>query len=552
MIRTLKIQNYILIEELIVDFYEGFSTITGETGSGKSIIIEAISLLLGKRADSDVLLDKNKKCIIEAEFNTSNQSLNDYIVEKEIDQSEIIILRREILPQAKSRAFVNDTPVNLNVLKEIAEKLIDLHSQYENLSIALNNYRLKIIDIAAGTINLYKEYILKYNKYINHKNELSKLEIKLSEKIRDIDYYRFQYDQLTNAGLTDDNELEYLEEKSIMLENASEIKENLLKAANIIDGDEYSIDALLKEVKILIAKLTGKYPKASEILERLEIILFELRDIVSVILKDGEESDVNPELQEKINQRIDHINSLLQKHRVETIYKLKEKAKEYLSYLTGTQELEENITEIKNLLQAEYNELNSIAIVLSNKREKVFQEFESKITESLKSLGIKDAVFEIENKKSNELTIHGIDNLEFLFSANKNFSPQPLDKVASGGEFSRLMLALKTYIIKASEVDTVVFDEIDSGVSGEIAFKMGKLMKQLSKDVQVISITHLPQIAAMGDKHYKVFKSTHDQITYTGIKKLNEIERVNEIATMIGGDKVSNEAIQAAKVLLGE
>lgn len=550
MLKSLFIKNYILIEELKIDFSKGFNIITGETGAGKSIIIDAIALLLGKRAETDVLYDNQKKCIVEAEIFTDDQEIFQVLADNDIDRDNNIILRREILPQSKSRSYVNDTPVKLSTLKEIGEKLIDLHSQHENLSLSLYNYRLKIIDIAAGTVSLQSEYQSKFNKFKENKKLLQELENSLVEKLKDIDYYKFQYEQISNAKLSDDAELEELEHKALMLENAEEIKESLLKSADLIYDGEISVLSLLKEVKILFGKLSGKYPKADELNDRIDSVIHELKDISSVISDDAESSEINPELLENINDRIDLINNLLMKHRVSSIKELKHKAEEFLSYITGTEDIENQIKTLQETVKSDYSELVGLAEELSRKREAVFEKFSERILSSLVYLGIKDASFKVVNIKNTEPESCGFDNIEFLFSANKSVEMQPLSKVASGGEFSRLMLALKSYIVKASGVSCVVFDEIDTGVSGEIALKMGKMMKELSSDIQVFAITHLPQIAALGDCHFKVYKKSDELKTYTGIQKLDFNERIKEIASMIGGDNISNQTIETAKLLL--
>jgi DNA repair protein RecN (Recombination protein N) len=550
MLKSLFIKNYILIEELKINFSKGFNIITGETGAGKSIILDAIALLLGKRAETDVLYDNQKKCIIEAEIFTDDQEIFQVLADNDIDKDNNIILRREILPQSKSRSYVNDTPVKLSALKEIGEKLIDLHSQYENLSLSLYNYRLKIIDIAAGTVSLQTEYQNKFNKYSENKKLLQELEISLAEKLKDLDYYKFQYDQISTAKLNDDAELEELEQKALMLENAEEIKESLLKASDLIYDGEISALSLLKEVKILFGKLSGKYPKADELNERIDSVIQELKDISSIISEDAENSEINPELLENTNTRIDLINSLLMKHRVSSIKELKQKAEEFLSYITGTEDIENQIKSLQETVKSDYLQLVTIAEELSKKREAVFEKFSERIISSLVYLGIKDASFKVVNSKNSEPESSGFDNIEFLFSANKSMEMQSLSRVASGGEFSRLMLAFKSYIVKASGVSCVVFDEIDTGVSGEIALKMGKMMKELSSDIQVFAITHLPQIAALGDYHFKVYKRSDKLKTYTVIQELNFDERIKEIASMIGGDNISNQTIETAKLLL--
>ncbi len=550
MLKSLSIKNYLLIDSIELTFNSGFSVITGETGAGKSIILGAISLLLGKRADTDVMVDKTAKCIVEATFGITDTNISKLFSENDLDFELNTVIRREILPEGKSRAFINDTPVNLNVLKIISEKLLDLHSQHENLALGLISYRTQIIDIAAGTTEDLKSYQSVFNEFTAISAELESLKKKLIAVLKESDYYKFQAEQIETAQLGDENELDYLEEQSSLLENATEIKAALGNALKVLDADELSAESFMREAKSLISKLSSKYKQGVAIAERLDSLIIELRDISEQINIDAEKAETNPLLLEKINNRIDLINKLLLKHQVANIAELKQKLSEYNSYLSNADELEE---EIKLLTIRQHNSLektNKLATALSNKRQKSFPSIEKEITEILKELGISHAVFVIKNDISDEPAIQGFDNINFLFSANKSIAPQQLEKIASGGEFSRLMLTLKSVIAKAAEIPTIIFDEIDTGVSGEIASKMGKIMNTLSTDFQVLSITHLPQVAAMGRTHYKVYKHSDDKRSYTNIKVLNAEERLNEIASMISGEKLSVQAIENAKILL--
>ncbi len=550
MLKTLSIKNYLLIDSIELSFDSGFSVITGETGAGKSIILGAISLLLGKRADTDVMVDKSTKCIVEATFALKNNDLKSLFEDSDLDFDRNALIRREILPEGKSRAFINDTPVNLNVLKSISEKLLDLHSQHENLALGLISYRTQIIDIASHTTEDVKSYQVEFQTYNNNLTELDQTNKKLLAAIKETDYYKFQAEQIESAQLGDDEELEYLEGQSSLLENATEIKASLSSAINALESEEISAESSIMGAKSTISKLSSKYKQAGIISERLDGVLIELRDISEQLNSDAEKAETNPLLLEKINTRIDLINKLLLKHQVENIAGLKKKHTEYTAYLNNAVELEEKIKTLTDLINIQFSNVSKIALAISKKRESSFPSIEKNITEILKELGIPHAVFVIKNDKSKDPGIQGYDNISFLFSANKSILPQQLEKIASGGEFSRLMLTLKSVIAQAASVPTIIFDEIDTGVSGEIASKMGKIMNSLAKDFQVLSITHLPQVAAMCKTHYKVFKQTDSNRSYTNIKVLTYEERITEIASMISGEKLSVQAIENAKILI--
>jgi DNA repair protein RecN (Recombination protein N) len=550
MLKSLSVNNYLLIDSINLDFGSGFSVITGETGAGKSIMLGALSLLLGKRADTDVLTDKSKKCVVEATFNLDQQTFMPLFEQNDADFETSTVLRREILPEGKSRAFVNDSPVNLTVLKNIGEKLIDIHTQHENLALGMMSFRTQIIDIAAGTVLDAVEYAKIYNNFQLAENQVRELKKKLAEAQKETDFYRFQAEQIAAASIGDENELEELEEQSSLLENAVEIKESLLNALNIATESEFSAEERLKSIKSVISKISGKYKQGVQIAERLDSIIIELKDIYSQLENDADKAETNPRLLESINDRIDLINKLLQKHQVSNIRELKEKYNSYVSFISNCDNLEQEIKDKQTEVIELEKQVVKSATELNLRRQKSFAGAESEIDAMLKDLGIAHAVFKINNEKSSTPGPQGFDNISFLFSANKSVSPQPIEKVASGGEFSRLMLALKSLVAGAAAIPTIIFDEIDTGVSGEIASKMGRIMSRLSANFQVISITHLPQVAATGQKHYKVYKYTDDKRSYTKIKQLDSEERINEIASMISGEKLSIQAIENARILL--
>ena len=549
MIRNLSVRNYILIEKLDVEFNSGFSVITGETGSGKSMIIGAISLLLGKRADTDVLLFKDKKCVIEATFDIKSLELKDLFAENEIDYSDETIVRREILPEGKSRAFVNDMPVTLSVLKTLTDNFLDLHSQHENLSLTTLPYRLRIVDSAAASLPLFEEYKQKYDEYQHLSTMLEKKRSELARLQKDLDYYRYQALEIENAHLAGDDEMEELEERASMLENAEEIKSALYETSNLFDAGEYSASAQLKQMRGNLAKIAKNFKPAEELECRIESSLIELSDINDTIGKLLSRVEVNPQQLQATNDRIDLLMGLMTKHRAANIAELKQKHNEYSNYVDNSGNLEDEIADLEKKFTDKEKEVREIAQKLSAKRGASFAQTQKYIKSMLIDLGMPHAEFEIANEIT-ELSPNGIDNISFLFSANKAVPVQPIEKVASGGELSRLKLALKSLMANSMNIPTILFDEIDTGVSGEIAAKMGKIMQRIAQNVQVLSITHLPQVAAMGDEHFKVYKTTDDSRTISSIKKLSSDERVTEIASMMSGEKLTQEALENARVLL--
>ncbi len=550
MLLNLSIKNYLLIDQIDLDFKSGFSVITGETGAGKSIIIGAISLLLGKRAEIDVLSDKTKKCILEACFDISKLDLKPIFEENEIDFENETIIRREILPNGKSRAYINDSPVNLNTLKDISKYLIDLHSQHKNLNLLLPEYRLNIIDLIAETEPILVKYCEYFNKYKNASNKLVQAEKELNKIKSDFDYYQFQAKQIEDLNIKTNSELEELEEKSKLLENTEEIKSALGKSINILNENDLSIDSMLMDIKQSLGRITSSYKPAQQTIERIESILIEIRDISEIFGDDIENIEHNPQLLDNINSRIDAINNILTKHNCENITELLEIYNQFKSKIDSTEELENKIIELKTIADNTLIDCKKQADLLSKKRISKFEYFESLIVSMLQELGMPQANFKIQNNISETLSETGIDNIDFLFSANKSMEVQSLEKVASGGEFSRTMLALKTILAKVTKTPTIIFDEIDTGVSGEIAAKMGNIMKKIANDFQVISITHLPQVAVKGENHFKVYKILSETKSETNIKLLSHDERILEIAAMISGEEMSQQAIENAKILL--
>ncbi len=550
MLTSLSIKNFILIEYININFQNGFSVITGETGAGKSIIIDALSLLTGKRTDSSVIRKNEQKCVIEASF-VINDNLKAIFENEEIDFCNPSTIRREINANGKSRAFINDSLVNLNKLELISKYLFHLHSQNENSNIVNSIYRLNFIDNIADSekiLYIYQSNFSLYNSLINTLND----KIIVFKKLKDErDYNSYQLQQFENANLQSDNELDDLENLQSFLENAEDIKKDIFQVLSMINySDNSSLLDSVKEILSVFSRLSKNYKPAENYLERFDQINEEVKDIFYSLEKENDKLEVNPQELEKTLARIDVINNLLVKHNCKNISELKQKQLTYRKAIESTEDIEQEIDILKKQISAKESELIEIANELTKKRTSVFSNIEREINKLLSELGIPYGVFKIENQKSEKFSANGYDNINFLFSANKDFAPDYIEKVASGGEFSRLMLALNVILAKSKSMTTIVFDEIDSGVSGEIASKMGKMMKQISNFSQVISITHLPQVAAIGDSHYNVVKTFNNNQTVSEIVEISNDERINVIAAMISGEKMTKEAIENAKILL--
>lgn len=549
MIKSLSIKNYALIDTIEIDFKEGFTIITGETGAGKSILMGALSLITGQRADTGVLKDDEKKCVVEANFLLANYGLQDFFEQNELDYANETILRREISPAGKSRAFINDTPANLNILKELSIRLIDIHSQHESLNLNQSEFQLKVVDSFAGNANLLQSYQLKFTEYKTIKKQLDELKEEAAQSKGDFDYLNFRFDELENAKLLN-NEQEELEEEAKTLNNTEEIQRNLSVMHNALSEDEFSVLTNLKEAHNAASKTVPFFGKINSIEERLNSSYIELKDIaeeIGLILGDIE---YNPERVELVNARLDLIYSLQQKHKVNTVAALLEIKEKLDSELQNIVSFDDQIDKLSDKLKKTASELENHALSLHKKRKKVLPEIEKYVAGQLGQLGMPEAKFKIALEGLLEYSPKGKDKISFLFSANKNISAQNISKVASGGELSRLMLSIKSLLSKSIGLPTIIFDEIDTGVSGEIADKMGAIMQSMSENMQVLSITHLPQVAAKGSTHFLVYKDESKNTSTTGIKKLSSEERLQELAKMLSGENITKEAIENAKVLL--
>ena len=549
MLVSLQVQNYALIKELKIGFSPGFSIITGETGAGKSILLGALSLLLGQRADTTVLMDKQKKCVVEGIFEIEKYALQSYFLSNDIDYEGNTIIRREIVPGGKSRAFINDTPVSLNQLRELGLKLVDIHSQHENLNLSNHLFQLMVIDTVARNGDLLEQYTKLYSDYLIRQKELEELTERAKQSQADLDYYSFQFKQLDEARLQP-GELNELENEANTLNHAEEIKFNLLKAANLVSGDGISVLGLLKDTIESMDKLSGFFPQAKDLRERLDSVYIELKDIASESEVQGEGVDIDPGRLQYVQERLDQLYNLMHKHSINTVEELIHLKNDLEHKVNEIASFDDQIVKLSKEIDMLKNKLTEISSRLSGKRQAVIPRVEEKVITILKQVGIPNARFSVTHNKIDSLTSQGTDKVEFLFSANKQAGKQEIGKVASGGELSRLMLAIKSLISSSLELPTIILDEVDAGVSGEIAEKVGLIMKSMSAHMQVINITHLPQVAAKGDYHYLVYKYDQEKESVTDIKLLDEEERVIELAKMLSGEELTEAAISNARELL--
>jgi len=548
MLKSLSIRNYALIEELNVDFSDGLTIITGETGAGKSILVGALSLILGERADTRVLQDKNKKCIVEGTFDISNYLLEELFEKNDLDYEDITIIRRDINPAGKSRAFINDTPVNLNQLKELGLKLVDIHSQHQTLTLNSAGFQLSVVDAYAQHPGLLDEYKTKYKEFKSIGNELNNL--LEQKKNADLDYFQFQFDELEEANLQE-GEQETLETECKTLSHAEEIKANLSQATLSFNSGDGSILSQLSEVNNLISQLSTYHPAIEELNERLNGSYIEIKDIAIELENMEEKTSHNPQRIEEINARLDLIYRLQQKHNLQTIEELLQLRDSLSKKLNSADSLKDDIEKLKTKLAELSNKLSSLAKDISGNRVGAIPKIERDIKSLLGQMAMPNARLNIEHAVIDDFGSTGIDKIRFLFMANKGGDYQELSKVASGGELSRLMLGIKSVISKLTSLPTIIFDEIDKGVSGKIADKVGNIMKNMAAGgLQVITITHLPQIASKADTHFLAYKQSDAGSTKSILKKINELERIDEIAKLLSGEKLSTAAIDNAKELL--
>ena len=551
MLDKLLIRNYALIDNLDISFSKELNILTGETGAGKSIILGALSLLLGQRLEGKYFFNQQKKCVIEGVFQIAGYDLADFFSASDLDYASEAILRREISSEGKSRAFINDTPVNLTLLKQLGEKLIDIHSQHATLEINSAGFQLLVVDSLTDHKILSANYQDLYRKHQQTLSDLKKLIAESAQASADLNYFQFQFDELESARLKAD-EQSSLEHELNALSHAEEIKRGLVVASYKLSEDEECTINTLKEGLINLEQSERHYPLLSPLTERLRSALIEIKDIAEEITQTEQGVVFNETRLEEINDRINIIYSLQKKHRVSTNQELLEIQANLAEKLNSILNADDQIEQLKKNKDVQLTELYSLAQKISASRTSVFPYLESQIQSLLSEVGMPNAVLKVVNdiSEKDSITINGIDKIHFLFSANKGQVLAPMNKAASGGELSRLMLSVKSLIAKHTALPTIIFDEIDTGISGEVAFKVGGIMEKLSKNLQVIAITHLPQIASKGDAHYWVYKDEQQEISRTNIKKLSTTERELEIAKMLSGEHPGEYAFQNARELL--
>ena len=549
MLRSLYIDNYALIDNLNIDFDKGLSIITGETGAGKSILLGALSLILGKRADTNVLNNRLKKCVVEALFNISEYDLQHFFEMNDIDYDDNTVIRREIGKNGKSRAFINDTPVNLDTINELTRKLIDIHSQHENLSLNDSLFQLRVIDNYGNLHEILEDYRI---AYVNHRKlmrEYHELMESYEKNRADLDYYDFQHSQLNEAKLQV-SEQEDLELEQEQLNHAEEIKTNLEEALSILSDDESGLVNRLKTLQNLATKLLKYIPQAEELSERLESAYIELKDINSEVDNLYQHTLLDPDRLEFVNNRLDLIYTLLKKHNVQSVDQLIEIQGNLKKKIDDISNADFRIDELSAQMSKQEIILKNKSDKLTEARKQKIPEIQNKVIRLLLDLGMPNAKFSIQLRQPENPLITGNDTIQFMFTANKNTPLQEISKIASGGELSRFMLAIKSLISDSVGLPTIIFDEIDTGVAGEIADKVGTIIKKMSECMQVINITHLPQIASKGDFHYLVYKLEHESSTKTYMKLLNPEERHLEIAKMLSGKELTDAAMANARELL--
>ncbi|MGE0929898.1 DNA repair protein RecN [Peijinzhouia sedimentorum] len=548
MLQQLSIRNYALIKELVMSPSAGLNMITGETGAGKSIMLGAVGLLLGERADSSVMLEEKEKCIIEGHFDIAAYQMEALFEREELDFINPCIIRREMSPGGRTRAFINDTPVKLETLKIIGSLLMDVHSQHQNLALGEKVFQLKIIDAFAGNRAILENYQSLYKEWKNAKDELDALEQKRINLQKDQDYNQFMFDELDAAKLNKD-EQEETEAQLSVLENAEEIKLKIAEALALLKESDFPALDALRQSRSLLGQISSFGKGLTELYNRLESAFIELEDISQELETETEQVEFDPEKTAQLKERLDLIYRLQQKHQVATIAELIEIKEQYSAKLLDSEDTDYAFNKLKShIAQLEQKLVNS-GIELSKARKEVAPKLEKEIVSILQELGIPNGNFQIEMKPA-EPKLSGADDIQFLFSANKGLKPGELKDVASGGEFSRLIFALKFIIAGKTALPTIVFDEIDTGVSGEIALKLAKMMRKMASKHQVITITHLPQMAVAGEKHFFVYKDNSEPRTVSRIRELSPNDRLLEIAKMIGGENPSATTIQNAKELL--
>ncbi|MFL2610847.1 MAG: DNA repair protein RecN [Flavobacteriaceae bacterium] len=548
MLKELTISNYALIDYLKVDLSQGFTSITGETGAGKSILLGGLSLALGKRADTNLVKDKTKKCFVDLLFSINNLDLKSLFNSLDLDYDPLTTIRREIIPSGKSRAFINDTPVNLEILQKLSFELIDIHSQFQNHFIIKEEYQIDILDLLAKNQSLIEKYTLNFSSFKDVKNKIDKLEASRLNINQEKDYNIHLLNEIKPIDFN--NSIDSMEQTFNKLNNSEEINIIFNQISNILQNDENGISIKLNEVRASLKKITNISLEYKRIFERINSVIIELDDIIKDVRGENDIIEFNPEMKEILSQKLEKIYSLFRKHgvnKLDDLILIRERLERKVS---ETENIDIRINDEKKKLVEIKLILNELSNAISQNRKKVIPVLKSQMEKLLKEMGMLNTFFKIELQDSDIFLKKGKDKLVFNFSANKGAPLGPLKETASGGELSRIMLALKSILSNYKNLPTIIFDEIDTGVSGEVANSIGRIMKNMAMNMQVISITHLPQVAAKATNHFKVFKTIRDEKTSTELKNLNFAERVSEIAEMLSGDESAESAYDLAKELL--
>lgn len=546
MLRRLTVENYALIDKLDLQLDSHLNIITGETGAGKSILLGALGLLLGNKNESGSLRDESRNCVIEGVFELKGYSLESLFEEHDLDYEEQTVVRRMISPSGKSRAFVNDMPVQLSVLKELGARLIDIHSQHQNQVLADEAFRLRSVDMLAGATDEVAQYGEVYAELKSAERELERMVAEAESLRKDEEWLRYQVEEFDAAALKQ-GELVELEQELGVLENAEQISEALISVRNILDAEQIGVLEQLSAAEGAIAHVSNNYPAGVEIAERLHSVVQELKDLGATVADDSERIEADPERLERLTNRVNMIYSMCQKHRVSTLDELILVGDKFREQLVTITHSDSELKRQRELISSLEKRAKKQAVAIHALREKVAQQTSKSIAKSLSALGMPEAKFDVEVVATEELMPTGCDRVRFMFSANKNMAQQPVEKIASGGEISRVMLALKALLAQKAKLPTIIFDEIDTGVSGRIADAMGEIIRSLSENMQVVAITHLPQVASKGESHFVVYKRD----SRTNINRLQEAERVEEIAKMLSGSVITEAALSQARLLLG-
>jgi DNA repair protein RecN (Recombination protein N) len=549
MLQSIFIDNYALIEHLEIRFDRGLTVITGETGAGKSIIMGALSLILGGRADAKAVRTGTTKCVIEASFDISNFQLQSFFAKNDLEyDAAATIIRREVYATGKSRAFINDVPVQLTMLKVLGESLIDIHSQHQNLLLGKDTFQQEVVDTLARDTYEMGQYRTLYKELTAEQRRLRQLQEEATRNAHEADYMRYQHAQLEDAALKE-GEQEELEQEQELLNHAEEIKSGLSTATELLNGDRSAVDAL-RQALHTVENVSALYPDAEELARRIESDYIDLKDIAEELESQADRVNFDPARSEEVAERLDLLYSLEKKHgrqSVEELIAYRDELAERLSHIDNS---DSEIAEIEQNIRALTTQTKKSAAALTAARRKAAKELEKELVAKVSYLGMPNVRFEVEITPTEDFTPTGADRIAFLFSANKNQPLKAVGEIASGGEISRLMLSIKALISSAKTLPTIIFDEIDTGVSGDIADRMGRVMKEMSANLQVVTITHLPQVAGQGDAHFKVYKEDSETDTQTHIIRLSDEERIREIARMLSGSNITPEAIENAKVLL--